>query len=82
MLLYEYMCVFELLLQSCPTLRDPKDYSPPGPSDHGILQARVLAWVTIPFSRALPDLGIKCMSLTSPALTGGFFTTSTTWEAL
>ena len=30
----------------------------------------------------LPDPGIKPMSLTSPALAGGFFTTSTTWEAL
>ena len=31
--------------QSCPTLCDPKDYSPPGSSVHGILQARLLKWV-------------------------------------
>ena len=30
------------LLQWCPTLRDPTDYSPPGTSVHGILQARIL----------------------------------------
>ena len=34
-------------LQSCPTLRDPIDGSPPGSSAHGILQARVLEWVAI-----------------------------------
>ena len=37
--------------QSCPTLCDPMDCSPPGPSIHGILQARILEWVTISFSR-------------------------------
>ena len=31
--------------QSCPTPRDPMDCSPPGPSVHGIFQARVLKWV-------------------------------------
>ena len=33
------------------TLCDPMDYSPPGSSDHGILQARILEWVAISFSR-------------------------------
>ena len=33
--------------QSCPTLSDPMDCSPPGPSIHGILQARVLEWGAI-----------------------------------
>ena len=37
--------------QSCPTLFDPVDCSPPGFSIHGILQARVLEWVAISFSR-------------------------------
>jgi len=41
------------------------DYSPPGFSVHGILQARVLEWVAISSSRDLPDPGIK---LGSPAL--------------
>ena len=39
------------LAQSCPTLRDPMDCSLPGSSVHGILQARILEWVAISFSR-------------------------------
>ena len=39
--------------QSCPTLCDPVDSSPPGSSIHGILQARVLEWDTIAFSGQL-----------------------------
>jgi len=38
------------LLQSCPTLCDPIDDSPPGSSVPGILQARTLEWVAISFS--------------------------------
>ena len=38
--------------QSCPTLCDPIDGSPPGSSVHGILQARVLEWVAIVFSNS------------------------------
>ena len=37
--------------QSCPTLCDPTDCSLPSSSDHGILQARILEWVAIFFSR-------------------------------
>ena len=40
------------LLQSCPTLRDPVDSSPPGSPVPGILQARTLEWVAISFSSA------------------------------
>ena len=39
-------------LQSCPTLCDPIDGSPPGSSAPGILQARTLEWVAISFSNA------------------------------
>ena len=39
-------------LQSCPTLGDLMDCSPPGSSVHEILQARILKWVAMPFSRA------------------------------
>ena len=42
--------------QSCPTLCDPVDYSPPGSSVHGILQARILEWVAISFSRGLKEI--------------------------
>ena len=38
-------------LQSCPTLCDPKEGSPPGSSVHGILQAKTLEWVAISFSK-------------------------------
>ena len=40
------------LLQSCPTLCDPIDGSPPGSPFPGILQARTLEWVAISFSNA------------------------------
>ena len=69
-------------LQSCPTLCDPVDYSPPDFSVHGILQARILEWVAMPSSRRSSNPAIEPMSLESPALGGGFFTTSATWEAL
>ena len=40
-----------LVIQVCPTLSDPKDCSLSGSSVHGILQARILVWVAISFSR-------------------------------
>ena len=40
-----------LIAQSCPTLCDPVDYSLPGSPIHGILQARILEWVAVLFSR-------------------------------
>ena len=69
-------------LQSCATLCDPRDCSPPGSSVHGILQARILEWVAISSYRDLPNPGIEPTSLTSPALAGGFFTTSASWETI
>ena len=39
-------------LQSCPTLCDPRDGSPPGSPVPGILQARTLEWVAVSFSNA------------------------------
>ena len=45
------VCVCVLVVQSCPTLRDPMDFSMPGLSVHGILQARIMEWVAVPFSR-------------------------------
>ena len=57
------------------------DYSPPGSSVHGILQARILERVAISSFPPgdLPDPGIEPVFLSSPALASGFF--STTWEA-
>ena len=40
-----------LVAQSCPTLCNPRDSSPPGSSVHRILQAKILEWIDIPFSR-------------------------------
>ena len=45
--------------QSCSTLCDPVDCSLPGSSIHGILQARILEWVAISFSRDLPNSRIE-----------------------
>ena len=46
------VCVCVLVVaQSCPTLCDPTDCSPPGYSVRGILQARILEWIAIHFSR-------------------------------
>ena len=44
-------CVCAKSLQSCPTLCDPVDCSPPGSSVHEILRTRILEWVAILFSR-------------------------------
>ena len=70
---------FCLVTESCPTLRDPMDCSPPGSSVHGILQARRLEWVVVSFTRDLPDPGIEPRS---PALADRFFTIWATWEVL
>ena len=45
----EVKSVEKLVAQSCPTLCNPMDCSPPDSSVHGILQARILEWVAIPF---------------------------------
>ena len=58
------------------------DSSPPGSSVHGILQARILQWVAVSFFRDLSDPGVEAAPLTSPAVVGGFLTTSITWEGL
>ena len=44
-------CVHAKSLQSCPTLCDPRECSPPGNSVHGILLVRLLEWVAMPSSR-------------------------------
>ena len=54
-----------LVSQLCPTLCDPMDSSLPGSSVHGILQARLLEWVAISFSRVKHCKGIKQEESTS-----------------
>ena len=50
--IFSWMCMCAKSLQLCLTLCDPMDCSPPGSSVHGILQAKILEWVAVPFSRA------------------------------
>ena len=68
-----------LVAQSCLTLGDPVDCSPPGSSVHGVLQARILEWVTIPFSKGSfwPRDWIWV-----PCIAGAFFTIWAAKEAL
>ena len=60
-----------LITQLCPTLFDPMDCISPGSSVHGVLQARILDWVAIPFSRgsSLPRDQTQVSWIA-----GGFFT--------
>ena len=54
------------------------DPSPLGFSDHGLSQARIPEWMAISSPGDLSDPGIEPVSLVSPSLAGGFFTTSVT----
>ena len=69
------------LLQSCTTLCDPVDCSPPGSSDHEILQVWILEWVAMPSSwgssRPRDQTCVSCVS----CIAGRFFTSGATWEA-
>ena len=67
-------------LQLCLTLCSPMDHSQLGSSVHWILQAGILEWVAMPSSRGSSAQGSN-PSLMSPALAGGLFTASATWEA-
>ena len=69
------VCVYSTA-QSCPTCCDPMESSPPGSS---VLEfSRQGYWSMLPFPtpRCLPNPAIETTSLVSPALAGGFFTTS------
>ena len=46
-------------LQSCPTLCNAMDCSPPGSSAHGILQARILEWVAVPSGHLLFQASVE-----------------------
>ena len=52
--------------QSCPTLSDPIDVSPPGSSIHGIFQARVLEWGAIAFSALYVSPHVIYFKILSP----------------
>ena len=63
-----------------PTLCGPMDYSPPGSSVHGSSSQKYGSGLECPPPGDLLELEIEPASLVSPALAGGFFTASTTWE--
>ena len=67
------MCVKMKVAQLCPTLCDPMDYTV-----YGILQARILEWVVIPFSRGSSQPRDRTQVSHSA---GGFFTSWATREA-
>ena len=75
------LCCVCLVAQLCLTLRDPMEWSPPGSSVHGILQARILEWITMPSSRgsSQPRDGthVSCIS----SIGRQVFSHSATWEA-
>ena len=81
---HTYICTCVLCaksLQSCPTLFDPMDCSPPGSSVHGILQARIVERVAIASSRGSScPRDQACASYVS-YVAGGFFTSSSTRKA-
>ena len=60
------------------TFCDLMEYSLPGSSVHGILQVRILEWGAMPSSRRSSQLA----SLMSPAMAGGFLTSSATWNVM
>ena len=67
------LCICAKLLQSCLTLCDLMDYSPPGFSAHCILQARLGEWVAMPSSRGSSwPRDWTWVSLMSPVLASGF----------
>ena len=74
--IYCCMIMMMLIAQSCPTLCDLRDCSPPGPSVHGILQARIQEWAVIHFSRGSSQPGVKLSS----CVAGRFFTIWATRE--
>ena len=74
---YNLRKVKVLVAQSCLTLCDPMDYSPAGSSVHGILQARILEWYAIPFSRGSSQPEDQTQV---SRIAGRFFTISATRE--
>jgi len=74
-------CVPAKSLQSCLTLCDSMDCSHQAPLPVGFSWQEHWSGLLCPPPGDLPDPGIEPVSLMSPALTGGFFSTRATWEA-
>ena len=78
---YNWQSVHAKSLQSCPALCDPTDCSPPYCSVSGILQARIMGWAAMPPFMIFLTQELNSRSM-SPALAGGFFTTSATLKPI
>ena len=76
--MYEGSCY--LVINSCLTFANPWTVAHQAPLSMGFFRQEY--WSGLLPSGDLPTQRIKLSSLMSPALAGGFFTTSTTWEAL
>ena len=76
------MHVYVRVTQSCLTLCDPKDCSPPGSSVHGVLQARVLEWFAFSFSKGPSRLRDQTQVSCVSCIAGRFFTDWANREAL
>ena len=59
----KHLIYIVLVAQSCPTLCNSMDCSLPGSSVHGILQARILEWVAVPFSRGSSETRYQTRSV-------------------
>ena len=70
-------CVHARCHFSCAQLCDPMDYSPPS---MGFSREEYWSGLLFPSPGDLPDPGIEPAFLTSPAMAGGIFVTSATWE--
>ena len=76
--LRKWMCA--KLLQSCPILCGPMDCSPPGSSVWDFLSKNTGVGCHVLLQRIFPTQELNIHLFTSPALAGGFFTVSSTWE--
>ena len=84
MLKISHHCMPAKSLQSCPTLCESIDYSPPGSFVHGILQARIMEWVAM--SSSMGSSKQRDLTRISYVSCIGrwvffFFTTCTSWKA-
>ena len=70
-----------LVPQLCPTLATPWTVAHQAPLSMGFSWQEYWNGLLFPAPRDLPNPGIKPVCLMSPALAGGFFTTSATWES-
>ena len=79
--LFNSLCVHGKWIQSCLIIWNHMDCSPPGSSVQGILQARILEWVAMLFSKGIfPTQGSNPHVFMSPAFADELFTTHATWE--